>query len=130
MFGSYACHVLPRTDLDLLLVEGNALDNLETRRFVRFRVCQVRSFQDGLVFCSVGKKNVSSRGQLTRWGFAYAVRFLLPLGWRSESAIGVEGSGLDADEGWEAGGSELLLSGEEGCSSGSEGGDGSGEREG
>lgn len=76
--------------LDLLLVEGDALHDVETRCFVRFGVCVICCLEDGLVLCtevSVSRCEDAFQAGVSRACATYAVLFLLPFGCRSEALL-------------------------------------------
>ena len=118
------------TNLNLLLVERDALYDIETRCLVRLWIGIVCRFEDYFVFGTVGEgMSVSMQvnwslnsprgawGRVPRRGSTYAVRFLFPLGCRSSSALGCIGSDPRIDELSEALGRPELLFGELSCSS-------------
>lgn len=116
--GRVLCISRPVTYLNLFLVERDALDDVETRRLVRFWVCVVCRLENCLVFCTVyqeariwsaiGRHAASSNAlgwsssSSFFWGVfhlpTYAVLFLLPFGclsnellWKDESGSAFSG---------------------------------------
>lgn len=80
--------------LNLLLVEGHALHDVQTRCLVRLRVGVICCLEDCLVLCTGARRalvsNDPSPAAFTRSRVVcatYAVLFLLPLGCRSDELL-------------------------------------------
>lgn len=91
---SVGAHGTLNSYLDLFLVEGHALHNVQTRCLVRLRVGVVCCLEDCLVLCTGARRElvsndpsptVSARSRVVC--ATYAVLFLLPLGCRSDELL-------------------------------------------
>lgn len=86
------------THLDLFLVEGNALHDIETRRLVGLGICVIGGLEDCLVLCTgcpkiYGQSLIDLRWWIHSFLPTYAVLFLLPLGCLSDELLWKDESG-------------------------------------